>query len=243
MNKTFRFLVIILIFNFYAAQGKSQSLWDLADKNRDNLRISTLFMAQNVRDYLSSDDGINKAIEWCKNTGITRVFLETFRGGYTAERVTLEKAKNMFEAAGIEASGCVTTTRAGKTSNKEGQLCCFTSELTHNELKRIFEFTASIFDLIMIDDFLMTDCQCEECQAARKGKSMGDYRCELLANVSRDYILKPARAVNPKVKVIIKYPLWYDFLHLRGYDVNRETAMYDYIWTGTETRDYDYYIN
>jgi hypothetical protein len=72
---------------------------------------------------------------------------------------------------------------------------------------------------------------------------MGDYRCELLANVSRDFILKPARAVNPKVKVIIKYPLWYDFLHLRGYDVTHETAMYDYIWTGTETRDYDYYIN
>jgi hypothetical protein len=44
--------------------------------------------------------------------------------------------------------------------------------------------------------------------------------------------------VNPKVKVIIKYPQWYDEFHERGYDVIRETADFDRIWVGTETRDY-----
>lgn len=52
--------------------------------------------------------------------------------------------------------------------------------------------------------------------------------------------LKPARAVNPKVKIIIKYPLWYDSFHERGYEVVRESKDYDYTWIGTETRDYDY---
>jgi hypothetical protein len=57
--------------------------------------------------------------------------------------------------------------------------------------------------------------------------------------VSRERILAPARAVNPNVKIIIKYPQWYDNFHNRGYEVSRETADYEKIWVGTETRDYD----
>ncbi len=243
MRKSWKLLYLLIFYSLYIVPGFSQPIWELANKNKDVLRISTLFTAQNVRSYLSTDEGITNAIDWCKNTGVTRVFIETYRGGYTAERVTLERAKMMFEAAGIEASGCVTTTGMGKRSSGGGQLCCFTNEETQKELKRVFEFTATIFDLIMIDDFLMTDCQCEECQEARGERSMGDYRNDLLYKVSREYIIKPAKVINPKVKIIIKYPLWYDFFHWRGYDVLGETSIYDLIWVGTETRDYDYYIN
>jgi hypothetical protein len=59
-----------------------------------------------------------------------------------------------------------------------------------------------------------------------------------MVQLSRHYILEAARKVNPKVKVIIKYPQWYDQFHERGYDVTRETADFDRIWVGTETRDY-----
>lgn len=31
---------------------------------------------------LSDDAGIDKTIVWCKNTGVTRVFLESYRDGY-----------------------------------------------------------------------------------------------------------------------------------------------------------------
>ena len=44
--------------------------------------------------------------------------------------------------------------------------------------------------------------------------------------------------VNPKVRIIVKYPCWYDDFHERGYDVIRETADFDRIWVDTETRDY-----
>ena len=47
-----------------------------------------------------------------------------------------------------------------------------------------------------------------------------------------------ARRVNPKARLIIKYPQWYDQFHERGYEVLRETADFDRIWVGTETRDY-----
>jgi len=116
----------------------------------------------------------------------------------------------------------------------------------------MFEDAAGLFDEIMIDDFLFTDCTCAECQTARKARTvtMGDktfpvaddswdaYRSELMVQVSRQRILAAARRANPHVKVIIKYPQWYDRFHERGYDVVWETADFDRIWVGTETRDY-----
>jgi len=228
-------LLVLLI----APKCKSGPLWDLANENKGLLKISTLFTAQNVRDLLSSDEGINKASDWCKKTGVTHVFIETYRDRYTAERKVLEHAKSRFKAEGFEVSGCVTTTRIGKISTGWKAISCYTNEGTQNQLQKIFEYTASIFDEIMIDDFLFTDCECDECKRARGEKSWADYRCELMMRMSGERILKPARAVNPGVKIIIKYPQWYDQFHNRGYEVLRETADYDKIWVGTETRDYD----
>ncbi len=216
-----------------------QSLWEQAKANEDTLRISTLFTAQDVRDHLSNEPGIDKAIDWCKQTGVTRVFVETFRDGYTAERPVLEHAKNRFLDAGIEVSGCVTPTGVGKKSTGWSPISCYTDEPTQKRVQEIFEFTASIFDEIMIDDFWFTDCECPECQKARSQQSWPQYRCDLMVKVSRERILAPARAVNPKVKIIIKYPQWYDQFHNRGYEVVRETADFDKIWVGTETRDYE----
>ena len=222
-----------------ALRCQSQSLWELANENKGLLKIATLFTAQNVRDHLGTDEGIKKAIDWCKKTGVTHVFIETFRSRYTAERRTLERAKSSFEAQGFEVSGCVTTTQVGKISTGWKVISCYTNKGTQNQLQEIFEYTASIFDEIMIDDFLFTDCECDECQKARGEQTWADYRCELMVRMSRERILGPARAVNPGVRVIIKYPQWYDNFHNRGYEVSRETANYDRIWVGTETRDYD----
>lgn len=185
---------------------RAQTLWELANANKDLLRISTLFTAQNVRDNLSGDKGMAKAIDWCKKTGVTHVFIETFRSNYTAKRKTLQRAKSRFEAEGFDVSGCVTTTVLGKKSTGWNLISCYTSEKTQQHLQEIFEFTASIFDQIMIDDFLFTDCECSECKKARGQKSWADYRCELMIKVGRDRIIAPARAVNPDVKIIIKYP-------------------------------------
>ena len=234
-------LVIFLIIT--SCISPSPTLWDLANENKDLLRISTIFTAQDVRDKLSSEGGLDSAIMWCKDASITRVFVESFRDGYTAERETLINARDNFEKAGIEASGCVTTTRMGKFSSAGSIVSCYTSEKTHKELIRIFEYTASLFDVIMIDDFLFTTCECDECQEARGKRSWSEYRCDLMNEISREYILKPARKVNSNVKVINKFPQWYDSFHLRGYEVLGETESYDIIWVGTESRDNDFVNN
>ncbi|KPK43543.1 MAG: hypothetical protein AMJ65_05465 [Phycisphaerae bacterium SG8_4] len=238
MRRCFKYTLAALVL-FSVLPCQAQRLWELANANKDLLRISTLFTAQNVRDHLSGDEGMSDAIDWCRKTGVTHVFIETFRSNYRAERGTLQRAKSRFEAEGFDVSGCVTTTIVGKVSTGWNLISCYTNEGTQKHLQEIFEYTASIFDQIMIDDFLFTDCQCNECQAARGQDSWADYRCELMIKAGRDRILAPARAVNPNVKIIIKYPQWYDNFHNRGYEVLRQTADYDRIWVGTETRDFD----
>ena len=76
----------------------SQSLWNTAKNNRDVLTISTLFIAQDVRDFLSTPAGLNNAINWCKETGITRVFIESFRGRVLCRQGGSDKCKKtVFE--------------------------------------------------------------------------------------------------------------------------------------------------
>jgi hypothetical protein len=217
---------------------QAQSLWDLANRNKDALRVATLFSAQDVRDRLSADKGIDDAIDWCKRTGVTHAFIESFRDGYTAERKALEHARDRFRAAGFDVSGCVTPTKVGKDSTGWTNIACYTDEPTQKHVQEIFEYTASLFDEIMIDDFWFTDCRCDECRKARGDKSWPQYHCDLMTKVSRERVLKPAQAINPNVKIIIKYPQWYDQFHNRGYEVVQETADFDRIWVGTETRDY-----
>jgi len=229
----------VVFFSFTASGVRAQALWDLAKQNKNTLRISTLLTAQDVRDRLSSDPGIDQAIDWCRKTGVTHVFIESFRDGYTADKQALSHAKARFAQAGFEISGCITPTKVGKDSTGWKGIGCYTDEPTQKRVQEIFEYAAAIFDEIMIDDFWFTDCECEPCQKARGERTWVEYRCDLMTRISRERILAPARAVNPKVKIIIKYPQWYDDFHNRGYEVVQETAEFDRTWVGTETRDPD----
>ncbi|MBI4663612.1 MAG: hypothetical protein HY735_32830 [Verrucomicrobia bacterium] len=227
-------------------------LWQLGQANAKVHRFSTLFTAQDARNHLSSDDGLKSAIDWCKKTAISKVYLESFRDGYRAERTALQKAKERFQSAGFAVSGCVTTTQVGKPSTNWKTIACYTDQATQEKLQLIFEFTAELFDEIMIDDFWFTDCACPDCDGARRAKSVTigdktypvsgdtweDYRCELMVRISQDRVQGAAKRINPKARLIIKYPQWYDRFHERGYEVVRETADFDVTWVGTETRDY-----
>ena len=129
------------------------NLWELARGRAATHRFSTLFTAQDVKNHLSTEAGIGQAIDWCKRTAVTKVYIEAFRDGYQAERAALQLAKEKFLSAGVEVSGCVTTTQVGKKSNRWNIIACYTDLPTQARLQAIFEFTASLFEEIMIDDF------------------------------------------------------------------------------------------
>ena len=50
-------------------------------------------------------------------------------------------------------------------------------------------------------------------------------------------MIDPARAARPDIRMIIKFPQWYDRFHLFGYDPPRMAALFDQVWVGTEVRD------
>ncbi|MGH9345389.1 MAG: hypothetical protein ACRD19_16705 [Terriglobia bacterium] len=190
-----------------------------------------------MRDRLSTAQGRAEALQFCQRLHISKIYLGVFRDGYEANPVTLKAARDFFRQAGIQVSGAVATTRLGKPSTGWGIVACYTDRANQRHLAQIFHDAASIFNEIIIDDFFFTDCECSECAAAKGTSSWQQYRKKLMLQVSRDDVLGPARQVNPRVRIILKYPQWYDKFQDRGYSVSAETKLYDRIWVGTETRD------
>lgn len=218
----------------------SEDLWELAGARRRDQVFSTLFPARSVEEQINSEAGISEAVDWCRKTGVTKVYLESFRDGLLAREENLARARDGFREAGLEVSGCVTTTNLVTPPDFRDEWSyfpCFTYPAAEEQTARVFSFTARLFDEIMIDDFYCTYCECALCREARGERDWSDYRRDLMVQVSRDFVLEPARRSNPDVKVIIKYPQWYEDFHSRGYDVDRETELFDRIWVGTEARD------
>jgi hypothetical protein len=217
-------------------------------------RFSTLVTAQVVHDNLSTDAGLAEAIRWCKQMKVQKVYLETFRNGYQVEEHVLRQAAESLRKAGITVSACVTPTQYGKQAKSPREFhVCHTDPGSQQKAAEIFTFAAKIFDEIMIDDFWSSYCECDVCDTARKarkvkvgdetfdvpGDSWSEYRTLLMRELSRKSVLAPARKANPKVKVILKYPNWYDQFQERGYDVVGQTADFDLVWIGNETREID----
>ncbi|MGH9468783.1 MAG: hypothetical protein ACRD1N_00400 [Terriglobia bacterium] len=196
----------------------------------------TLFTAQDVRDHLSTVAGREQALDFCRRMGISKVYVEAFRDGYQADATTLREARDFFRQAGLEVSGCVMPTGLGKRQTAPWPLACLTNRANQAHLNEIFRFTASLFNEIMIDDAFATACTCSECTSARGTESWQQYRKQLKLKLDREDVLAAARAVNPRVRIILKFPQWYDDFQNRGYWPAEESALYPRIWVGTELR-------
>ncbi len=171
-------IAIGIVFAFTSVNSVySQQLWNLAKDNKATFALSVWFTARNVRDSLSTPAGLDSAVTWCKRYGVTKVYLEAFGRGLYAERKTLADAKARLLKEGFEVQGGVTTSQFGKDGVGNGWkgAQCYTDKGTQEELQRIFEFAASLFDEIIIDDWYFTTCQCEACAAARGNQTWPEY--------------------------------------------------------------------
>jgi hypothetical protein len=54
--------------------------------------------------------------------------------------------------------------------------------------------------------------------------------------LAQSIFIGPAKAVNPNITMIVKFPQWYDRFHLFGYDSATFPRLFDRVWVGTETR-------
>ena len=169
-----------------------------------------------------------------KNLKVDKVYLETHRDWIVADQDNITWLKKFFKDRGVKTSGGITIT---VNERNRFQTYCYSNPEHRAKLKQVIEFTAKNFDEIILDDFFFTSCKCEKCIEAKGDQSWTDFRLKLMTDAARDLILEPARAVNPNVKVTIKYPNWYEHFQGCGFNLETEPKMFDGVYTGTETRD------
>lgn len=175
-----------------------------------------------------------------KYVKIDKIYLETYRDEF-ADRKKIQMVKRVMKEYNIEVSGGITTVTPdlNKTDKKRQRLFntfCYCNEPMRERLKEVSEYTASLFDEFIIDDFFFTQCMCQDCIREKGERSWEEFRLAKMLEVSENLIIKPAKKVNPKVHIIIKYPNWRESFAETGYNPGQQRLIFDSIYTGTETR-------
>jgi len=218
-------LIIILVMMLF----NTQSVYSQTKDGWKNLKYALFFTNGDVHRLLADEDSFNKTMEYFAPIKIQKVYLEGKNRG--DEDVDLMKTvADRFRKIGITAVGAMVPT------SEKGGPCCYNDPNDLASLKRRMTALASVFDEIILDDWLFTICTCDKCVEARGGMSWATYRTRLILEKSKQYIIDPAKKVNPNVTIIIKYPNWYEGHRLNGYDVYMETHQFDKMAVGIETR-------
>ena len=165
---------------------------------------------------------------------VDKIYLETHRDLLIVPDETLEAAKKFFTDRGIEVAGGITYT-INEANNFE--TFCYSDPEHRKMVQEIAEHTAKHFDEFILDDFFFTSCKSDIEIKAKGTKSWSEYRTALMTEAGKTLVIQPAKKVNPKVKVIIKYPNWYDHFQGLGFDLKNGPQLFDGVWTGTETRN------
>ncbi len=241
-QSVFMNLILVTLFFLSCGQKTNDDLYNYAQAHKSDLRFGTYITVGAVNTCLNDTDGRREALSVMKSLGITKAFIETYRGGRVADEELLITVRDFFTSNGIDVIGGIATV-PGKDFGvrQEGQLGWFNFQhpKTQHDLENVVRLTARVFDEMIIDDFLCTADTSELSSKARGDRSWSQYRMDMLTDLSENLFIKPAREENPDITIIIKYPQWYDRFHLFGYDLTREPELFDKVWVGTETRGPD----
>ncbi|MCD7977633.1 MAG: hypothetical protein LUG51_10935 [Tannerellaceae bacterium] len=165
---------------------------------------------------------------------VDKIYLETHRDLLIVPGETLEQAKKYFQEKGVEVGGGITYTI---DESNDFETFCYSDPEHRKLIQEIAEHTARYFDDFILDDFFFTSCKSDIEIQAKGNKSWTAYRTELMTKAGMDLVIKPSKKINPDVKIIIKYPNWYDHFQGLGFDLSSGPRIFDGIWSGTETRD------
>ena len=204
------------------------------------LQMSVFAVADDVLKYLATPADRDKAAAIFREMHITGIFLEGRRGDTYVSPETMRPIRDYFVSKGFRVSGGIATVPgqqfAAREDGKSGWIN-FQDPKSQRDLANFFHENAQVFDEIIIDDFYCTNDKSPMSEKARGGRAWGDYRRDLLVGLLQPMVFQPARAARPDVRLIIKYPQWYDRFHLFGYDPARMSKPFDRVWVGTEVRN------
>lgn len=175
-----------------------------------------------------------------KHLNLSKVYIENHRGDISLSKERLIELKGFFEGRGIQVSGGITPTLPASYRPGYSRLfgsICYTDPESRRKFQQQVETAASVFDEIIFDDFFFTNCACDYCLELKGERTWEKFRLELMTEVSETLIRIPAKAINPSVKLVIKYPNWIESYQATGYNSETQPAIFDGIYTGTETRN------
>lgn len=227
MKKVLMVSVLIVLMGFNASFSQ-------IEKGYDNFEVSVYARSYEVRQM---DD-----LKWLEpiwdmissQVHVDKIYLETHRDMVIVDEKTLEKVKKFFNSRGVKTAGGITLT---VSEMNRFETYCYSNPEHRRKVKEIIELTARHFDEIILDDFFFTDCKCELCIRDKGELSWTDFRLKQMTEAAQNLIIGPAKAVNPKVKVVVKYPNWYEHFQGLGFNLETEPPLFDGIYTGTETRN------
>ena len=174
---------------------------------------------------------------WATITGglkVDKIYLETHRDGVIPDQETLDAAKRFFQSKGVKTAGGIATVA---NERNRFETIVYTDPEQRRKLREVVEYTAKNFDEIIIDDFFFTSSKTESDIELKGDRTWTRFRLDLMAEVSRNLLVGPAKKVNPKVKMVIKYPNWYEHFQYLGYNLEAEPRIFDGVYTGAETRN------
>ncbi len=102
-----------------------------------------------------------------KYVGLDKVYLETSRGECLVEEDQMIMVRDGLRALGVEVAGGITTTTPDLGEEDRGKqrlfgTYCYSNAAMREKIRKIAQYTAGLFDEIILDDFFFTNCTCEE---------------------------------------------------------------------------------
>ena len=194
-----------------------------------HVKYAIYFTSHDIDSLLADPDTFRKTMEYFAPVRPVHVYLEGASRGTTKVSL-LKTVAGRFREMGIRVSGAMVPvgTMGPSTYNDPRDMATL-----EERMRALAGFT----DDIILDDWLFTTATDAKSVADRGKQTWAEYRTKLIIDQSKRYIIDPARQVNPRVKVTIKYPNWYEGFGANGYDVYNETRLFDNIAVGIETRN------
>ncbi|MGN6355666.1 MAG: hypothetical protein ACTHLB_19935, partial [Parafilimonas sp.] len=206
-----------------------------AAQHYNNFKVSVYCRAYEVRQMGDTNNYLKPLWnEISRQLKVDKVYLETHRDLIVVNQDTLNIAKKFFKDRGIEVAGGITLT---VSEPNRFQTFCYSNPDDRKWVKHLSEYTAKNFDEFILDDFFFTNCKDDGAIKDKGDRSWTQYRLSLMTEAAKSLIVDPAKAANPKVKVIVKYPNWYEHFAGMGFNLETEPKIFDGVYTGTETRD------
>ena len=192
-----------------------------------HIKTSLFFTSDDVEALLAKPEVRRATLARFAPLRLSKVYLEGAHGE-PAGTVSLREIARSLRAEGLLVSGAVVPADRGPL--------CYNDPKDMATLERRVREVAEVADEIIVDDWLFTTCTSAKSLEERGSDSWADYRSRLVAEQSKVHLIDVAKKVRPGVRVVIKYPNWYEGHRQHGYDVALQTPQFDGVSVGIETR-------